>query len=149
MSHSLRKRTHSLTNSSPITINPIPRKKTKNQSITATRSKHKQEDTSSVSKDTSNEFVVNQENISSNVDEVNGELTRDTSSLSIEDKNNDNDNNDDIGSNASSPLSSPPSSSLEDDPGCDSKDDTIEPLLLPNVVWVNDGKRGWWPSEVK
>ncbi|CAI2166445.1 11241_t:CDS:2 [Funneliformis geosporum] len=28
------------------------------------------------------------------------------------------------------------------------KDDKIEPLLLPNVVWVNDGKRGWWPSEI-
>ncbi|CAG8570874.1 610_t:CDS:2 [Funneliformis mosseae] len=28
------------------------------------------------------------------------------------------------------------------------KDDKIEPLLLPTVVWVNDEERGWWPSEI-
>src|SRR5688572_3722143 len=91
------KRARSLTkdiNSSPITTNPTPHKKTKKSSTTTTRSKDKQEDTSSVSKDTLNEFVVNQENISPNVDEVNGELTRDASSLSIEDNHNNNNNND-------------------------------------------------------
>jgi hypothetical protein len=77
---------------------------------------------------------------------LNRELTHITSSLSIEDNYNNN-----IDSNASSPLSSPPSSpNLENEAENDSegKDDVIEPLLLPDVVWVNDEKRGWWPSEV-
>ena len=173
MSSPSRKRTHSLTkdtNSSPIST---PRKKTKESSTTTTpkkvnapiestynlRSKDKQA-RSSIGKDTPDKFEIlipkknvnyNGNNSSSRIDndsdEMNDGLTRNTSSLSIED-----DCNNNIDSNTSSPLSSPPSSpNLENDTENDNdgKYDTIEPLLLPNVVWVNDEKRGWWPSEVK
>src|SRR5438045_659054 len=134
MSYNFRKRTHSLTkdiNSPPITTNPTPRKKAKESLATITPKKVKSrtsvrsKDKQYISLDTPVKFVVNQEiskkhincigNSSSNIDndrnEVNGELTRSTSSLSIEDNYNNN-----IGSNASSPLSSPPSSpNLEND----------------------------------
>ncbi|RIA98607.1 hypothetical protein C1645_749322, partial [Glomus cerebriforme] len=138
MSSPSRKRTHSLTKNTNSSHISSPRKKTKESLTTPTpknvntpnynlRSTNKQV-RSTIGIDTGDKF----ENSKKKVNYI------------------DNYNNN-IGSNESSPLSSPPSSpSSESDTENDNdvKDDTIEPLLLPNVVWVNDEKRGWWPSEI-
>ena len=145
-----RKRSHkdSSTTTTPEKVN------TSNESTYNLRSKSKQA-RSSIGKDIVNKLENSNFNgnsssskIDNDNDEVNCNLTRNTSSSSIEDGC----NNNNIHSNESSPLSSPPSSSNSEYDTEDDNDvecDAIEPLLLPNVVWVNDEKRGWWPSEVR